>query len=94
MKSGNIVSWVNTPPRREVDVLRRSVDLLTERLPWLSTVRERVRIEGKVIDGVVEMRIPDGTRVAIVIEAKLTLETRDAANVVEQVSAALAVTGC
>lgn len=87
MKSGNIVSWVNTPPRREVDVLRRSVDLLTERLPWLSTVRERVRIEGKVIDGVVEMRIPDGTRVAIVIEAKLTLETRDAANVVEQVSA-------
>lgn len=86
MKSGNSVSWIKAPPRREVDVLRRSVDLLTERLPWLSTVRERVRIEGKMVDGVIDLTAPDGSRVAIVVEATLTLETSDAAAAVERVA--------
>ena len=90
-KTGNSIAMV--PPRREVDVLRRTVGLLTERLPqsWSPTVRENVRIDGRTLDAVIDLLAPDGTRVAIVIEARMLLETGAASGLVQHVNSLAAL---
>lgn len=92
-KTGNSLRMVMGPPQREVDVLRRTVDLLTERLPqsWSPTVRENVRIDGRTIDAVIDLLAPDGSRVAIVVEAKMRLETGATPGVVQQVNSLAAL---
>ncbi len=80
-------------PRRAVDVTRRTLDLLIERLPtsWTPKVREDLRIDGSEIDAIVDLVAPDGTRIAIVVEAKMLLEAGAAIGVAQQASSLAAL---
>ena len=72
---------------REVDVLRTTLDLLTERLPtsWTRTVRrDDPGNAAERPDAVIELRSPDGADAAIVMEAKRVLQTGDAGSTAQQ----------
>lgn len=75
-------------PEREADVLRRGIDLLIERLPtsWKTTVTEQVAATpgGRRADAVVDVVASDGSRAALVFEAKRSLVIRDLPGVTTQ----------
>ncbi len=76
----------DSPPGREVDVLRRALALVEQRLPsgWKLTIDEEVRLGDLQVDALVELQAPDGSRTVLVVEAKRELATRDVANILEQ----------
>jgi len=79
-----------SPPEREEDVLRRSLDYVAQRLPsgWGFAVAEQARVGSFCVDAVVELRAPDGDRVLLLVEAKRALATRDVTNALEQLERA------
>jgi hypothetical protein len=76
------------PPSSERDVTLRAAELIVDRLPrsWSSDLREEVLAGGRRADGVLTVQAPDGSRALIVIEAKRSLETRDAIPIAEQLN--------
>src|SRR4051794_39249773 len=85
-------------PRSQRDVVGRAANLVRDRLPeaWTLDLREDVQIGRHVADAVLAIEAPDGGRAQIVVEAKRTLETRDAIPIAQQlnaVSAELAAQG-
>jgi hypothetical protein len=79
----------NRPPTSDRDVIRRAVELIVDRLPqaWSSELREEVRAGERRADAVLRLQAPDGSRAQVVIEAKRSLETRDAIPIAEQLNA-------
>ena len=63
-------------PLRPTDVLRDAVSLLIDRLPssWTRSVEEAVRIDGRLIEAVVDFTLPDGLRTVLAIEAKTNVQ--------------------
>lgn len=78
------------PLEREIDVLRRALAMLRERLPrsWSSTVTEEAEISGHRVDALVEIASPDGRYAMFVAEVKRVLVTRDLIGMLEQVPTA------
>lgn len=76
-------------PTSERDVTRRAVELIVDRLPqaWTTELREEVRAGPRRADAVLSLRAPDGSRAQVVIEAKRSVETRDAIPIAEQLIA-------
>lgn len=76
----------NRPPTSERDVIRRAVELIIDRLPqtWSTELRDQVRAGPRRADAVLSLRAPDGSQAWIVIEAKRSVETRDATPIAEQ----------
>jgi hypothetical protein len=76
-------------PASERDVIRRAAELITDRLPltWTSELREEVPRGRRRADAVLTVQAPDGNRALVVIEAKRSLETRDAIPIAEQLNA-------
>jgi len=79
-------SPVDEPLDREVDVLRRAIALIRERLPpsWSRAASEEVVIGGRHVDALVEVTSPDGRRAFLIAEARRVLVTRDLTDMVEQ----------
>jgi hypothetical protein len=77
-------------PQREVDVLRRAIDLLAQRLPptWEITAEEEARVAGRRFDAIVSVRAPDGSERRLLVEAKRLLSTRDVPAVLADLRAA------
>ncbi len=78
---------------REVDVLRRTVSVLQERLPpgWTATASYDVPDENRRrIDAVVELAAPDRSRVRLVAECKRAVVRRDLPAVLVQLETARA----
>jgi hypothetical protein len=71
----------DTPaPEREADVLRAAIDLLRERLPAPWTLEPPTAPAAKAdpaVDAELRLRAPDGAEVAVLVEAKRLLNTRD-----------------
>jgi hypothetical protein len=80
-----------TPPERETDVLRRGISLLTSRLPasWRADIAEQVRVSpgSRRADAIVDLAAPDGSRAALVFEAKRSIVVRDLPAVLNQLQA-------
>jgi hypothetical protein len=74
------------PLEREVDVLRRALAFVEQRLPhgWQLEVEEQARIGNRRADALVELRAPDKSRVLLLVEAKRLLDARNVANALEQ----------
>jgi len=95
-----VLSDLGSQPVREVDVLRRALALLTDRLPpgWGATVTENLvvpdpgRRVGAVVelDAVVELIGSDGARVLLVMAVKRSLLVRDLPAVVDRLHASVA----
>lgn len=94
-----MLSELGPQPVREVDVLRRALALLTERLPpgWGATVTENLVVPGRRVgavvewDAVVELIGSDGARVLLVMEVKQrSLLVRDLPAVVDRLHAPVA----
>lgn len=77
------------PPNSERDVIRRAAELIVDRLPqaWSTELEEQVRAGRWRADALLTMQAPDGNRAQIVIEAKQSLDTRDAIPIAEQLNA-------
>lgn len=77
------------PPNSERDVVRRAAELIVDRLPtsWSTELNEEVRAGRRRADAVLTLQAPDGSRTLIIIEAKRSLETRDAIPIAEQINA-------
>lgn len=77
---------VEEPLDREVDVLRRAIELLQERLPprWSSTATEQVTIAGHQLDALVGLTSPDGKSALFAAEARRVLVPRDLGTLVER----------
>ena len=77
---------VEEPLDREVDVLRRAIELLQKRLPpgWSSTTTEQVAIAGYQVDALVQVTGPDGRSALFAVEARRVLVPRDLGTVVER----------
>jgi hypothetical protein len=75
-------------PTSERDVIRRATELITARLPraWKSELREQIARGGGQADAVLAVEAPDGNRALVVIEAKKSLETRDAIPIAKQLT--------
>jgi hypothetical protein len=73
-----------------VDVLRRSLALVQDRLPpgWSTTIDEDVVVAGRLIDALVELAGPDQTKAILVVEAKRSVVTRDLPAALEQIQSA------
>lgn len=80
------------PPEREVDVLRRAVTLLKERLPpgWGTKVTEELFVHGRHVAAVVTLSGSDGARALLVMEVRRSLTVRDLPAVVDQLRAYVA----
>ncbi len=75
------------PPRSERDILRRAVELISDRIPatWTSQAREEVTLVGRRrADAVLALRAPDGSQANVVIEAKRVVETRDVSDIARE----------
>lgn len=79
----------NRPPNSERDVIRRAAELVIDRLPqtWSTELQEQVPTGRRRADAVLTVLAPDGNRAQIVIEAKQSLETRDAISIAGQLNA-------
>lgn len=79
----------NRPPASNRDVIRRAAELITDRLPeaWTSELREKVSNGRRRADAVLSVQAPDGNRALVVIEAKRSIETRDAIPIAKQLNA-------
>jgi hypothetical protein len=82
-------------PERDSDLVRRAVTLLRERLPgsWEMQVDEQPEAPDRGLDAIVRVASPDGQQIALVIEAKRLLSTRDVPIVLERLQFALASAG-
>ena len=81
------------PLEREVDVLRRAVSVLQERLPvgWSAVASYDVQGENRRrIDAVIELAAPDRSRVRLVAECKRAVVRRDLPAVLDELEAARA----
>lgn len=72
----------DTPPAREVDVLRQGLDVLRTSLPptWTCHVEEQRQSGSAVFDALVTLEPPDrseGSRIILALEAKRVMATRD-----------------
>ncbi len=76
--------------QRDVDVLRRAVELLAQRLPptWQLEVDEELRAADRGVDAVVRLRGPDGAERRLVVEARRLLSTRDVPAVLSKLEVA------
>jgi hypothetical protein len=83
-----VLSEAGRQPEREVDVLRRALALLTERLPpgWRTKVTENQVVPGRSADAAVTLIGSDGTRVLLIMEVKRSLLVRELPAVVDQLS--------
>lgn len=86
MDSGPKSAHVGEPPEREVDVLRRVMALIRERLPtdWSLSVTESAAGD-QGADATVELTGPDQMRAVLLVEAKRSVVMRDLAALLEQV---------
>ncbi|MET8281158.1 hypothetical protein [Micromonospora sp. NPDC005174] len=73
---------LDRPPEREVDVLRRALALVADRLPAGWSIR-LVEVERR-IDGVADLIAPDGQRATFLIEAKRSLVASDLPGLLDQ----------
>src|SRR3954471_5481927 len=66
-------------PKREAEILRRAVELLTERLPptWRLQLEEEPRPADRGVDAVLRLSGPDGAERLLLVESKRLLSTRD-----------------
>ncbi len=82
---------VGEPPEREVDILRRGVGLLRERLPrgWSLDVVEEPVIADRRVDALVELVGPDRTHAVMLVEAKRSVLTRGLAHLLDSLGATL-----
>ncbi len=71
---------------REVDVLRRALAFVAQRLPpgWQLEVEEEARLGDLQVDALVELRAPDKSHVLLLVEAKRLLNARDVTSALEQ----------
>lgn len=80
-----------TAPERELDVLRRAVGLLMDRLPsgWRADVAEEALVGpgSQRADALVDLTASDGSRAVLVLEAKRSVVVRDLPAVVSQLDA-------
>jgi hypothetical protein len=67
------------PLEREVDVLRRAVSLIQERLPalWSFSVIEQATLAGRRVDAIVSITGPDGVDASLIVGAKRSVVTAD-----------------
>jgi len=67
------------PLEREVDVLRRAVSLIQERLPasWSFSVSEQATMAGQRVDAIIKITGPDGVDATLIVEAKRSVVTAD-----------------
>lgn len=72
------------PPEREIDVLRRAVALVVDRLPAGWSINLAEQETGSRIDGVANLVASDGTRATFFIEAKRSVVAGDLASVLDQ----------
>lgn len=63
-------------PLRPGEVLRDTLSSLIDRLPssWTRSVEEAVRVDGRLIDAVVDFTLPDGLRTVLAIEARTNVQ--------------------
>jgi hypothetical protein len=73
------------PPETEIDVMRRAMALLEERMPAGWSVRSSSAATDRV-DGLIEVSDPAGNSGILIIEAKRVIEGRDVAHVREQLA--------
>ncbi|MGH3905767.1 MAG: type IV toxin-antitoxin system AbiEi family antitoxin [Pseudonocardiaceae bacterium] len=94
-----MIPELGSQPVREVDMLRRALALLTERLPpgWETTMTENLVVPGRRVgavvelDAVVELIGSDGARVLLVMDVKLrSLLVRDLPAIVDRLHASVA----
>jgi len=64
-------------PETEAEILRRGLDILTERLPAGWTSRQELESVDTRIDALVEVSAADGRSTTLVVEAKRIVEGRD-----------------
>lgn len=86
MEDGSGASLTAEPLDREVDILRRALAVLRQRLPrsWASVVTEQAELEGRRADALVEIASPDGRQASFVAEVKRSLVTRDLSGMLER----------
>lgn len=73
-------------PESELEVLRRSIRLLSDRLPARWTARTLEEISNRA-DALVEITAPDGRTATLVLEAKRVVEGRDVFRLRDQLTA-------
>lgn len=76
----------DSAPEREIDVLRRGISQVKERMPpgWSAEASEEVHVDDRDADALITIRAPDGTRAVLVVEAKRLVSTRDVPAVLDQ----------
>jgi len=87
--ASEMIDPTNTPPERESDILRRTLEILRSRLPdrWETAVDEEVRIDTAAqADALVRLEAPDGSRAILVLEAKRLVEARDLPRILDQLA--------
>lgn len=80
---------LDSPPERELDVLRRTLEIVRARLPrrWEAAVDEQVMVGSATkADALVRLRAPDGSSAILVLEAKRLLEARDLPRVLDRLA--------
>lgn len=75
------------PPESERDLLNAALDAVRQRLPesWLVETSSTVQAVTEPIDAVVRLVAPDGQQVALAVEAKRLISTRDVSAILEGV---------
>ncbi len=69
-----------TPPEREVDVLRAAVEVLRDRLPPSWAVQTQSELDAPSdagVDAELRLRAPDGSEAVVLVQAKRLLNTRE-----------------
>jgi len=81
----------DSPPEREVDVLRRALRVVEHCLPasWSSKIEENCQRGDRRFDALFTVTAPDGSTSAFVVEAKRLVVTRDVPAVLEQLRSAI-----
>jgi hypothetical protein len=77
---------VDSPPEREVDILRRAVELVERRLPqgWSVSLRENVQTGGVQIDAEAVLTAPAKGSATLIFEAKRSLVTANLPGMLDQ----------
>lgn len=79
------MSLNDLPPQSEADVVRRTMEILADRLPSAWTMAPTIDASGsRGADGLYALTAPDGRQTRLVVEAKRILEGRDIPSVVNQ----------
>ncbi len=87
LQPGQRSARAGEPPEREIDVLRRALALLRERLPpgWSASITEEAAITDRRVDALVELAAPDQAKAVFIVEAKRSVVTRDLPAMLQQV---------